>query len=162
MTNSANRGQNYDVHEHPAELMPRVGVHRAAITTAGRDGGGLRPTASRRPGLRLPGGGGSQILPPGRRPAKFGRINNVVTSVDNFGQESKVYDGVDLTSTCGCQTAFSLPVAPARSGPGQLLYLASDPRSAGCGVTGANGGTMSLGTSRTTHVLRHPAAVPHA
>lgn len=47
---------------------------------------------------RLPGGGGQQIC--GLydvSPAKFGRSNSFVTFAENFGKQTQVYDGVDLT-----------------------------------------------------------------
>jgi hypothetical protein len=47
---------------------------------------------------RLPGGGGNQIC--GLydiNPAKFGQVNNLVTSADNYGKIRDVYNGVDVT-----------------------------------------------------------------
>jgi hypothetical protein len=46
----------------------------------------------------LPGGGGEQIC--GLRainPNLFGRVSNVVSAASNFGEQSEVYNGVDLT-----------------------------------------------------------------
>jgi hypothetical protein len=47
---------------------------------------------------RLPGGGGNQIC--GLydvKPAFFGRVDNLVTQASNFGGQTQVYNGVDLT-----------------------------------------------------------------
>jgi len=47
---------------------------------------------------RLPGGGGNQIC--GLydiTPTKFGQVDNVVTYAKDFGKETEVYDGLDLT-----------------------------------------------------------------
>jgi hypothetical protein len=47
---------------------------------------------------RLPGGGGNQIC--GLydiRSTSFGRVNNIVTFADSFGDRTEVYDGVDFT-----------------------------------------------------------------
>lgn len=48
---------------------------------------------------RLPGGGGNQIcgLYDIKR-EKFGRVDNLVTFADQFGERTEVYDGVDLTT----------------------------------------------------------------
>jgi hypothetical protein len=53
-------------------------------------------TAPRDP--RLPGGGGQQIC--GLydvRPSKFGQVQNFVTFADQYGAQSEVYDGIDVT-----------------------------------------------------------------
>ena len=47
---------------------------------------------------RLPGGGGNQIC--GLydvKPALFGRVDNLVTQASNYGGQTQVYNGVDLT-----------------------------------------------------------------
>jgi hypothetical protein len=47
---------------------------------------------------RLPGGGGGQVC--GLydvTPTKFGRVNNLVTFTDRFGDQAEVFDGIDLT-----------------------------------------------------------------
>jgi hypothetical protein len=47
---------------------------------------------------RLPGGGGNQIC--GLydiKPALFGRVDNLVTQASNYGKQTQVYNGVDLT-----------------------------------------------------------------
>jgi hypothetical protein len=47
---------------------------------------------------RLPGGGGNQLC--GLydvMPAFFGQVNNLVTQASNFGKQSEVYNGVDVT-----------------------------------------------------------------
>lgn len=47
---------------------------------------------------RLPGGGGERIC--GLMdivPAKFGRVDNLVTHASNYGSQTEVYNGVDLT-----------------------------------------------------------------
>lgn len=47
---------------------------------------------------RLPGGGGQQVC--GLydiTPAKFGQSNNLVTFAKNYGEQTQVYDGIDLT-----------------------------------------------------------------
>jgi hypothetical protein len=45
---------------------------------------------------RLPGGGGNQLCDLGDiKPAKFGLVNNVVTQASHFGNQERVYDGVD-------------------------------------------------------------------
>jgi hypothetical protein len=83
--------------------------------------------------------------------AKFGQTNNVVTFVDNFGQESKVYDGVDLT--LNVRLPNSIFVAGGTNTErmrDNYCYAASDPSLGQLNVSpGANGGTMSLGTTRT-------------
>lgn len=48
--------------------------------------------------VRLPGGGGNQLC--GLYDlslSRFGQVNNVVTRASNFGEQSQVYNGVDLT-----------------------------------------------------------------
>ncbi|OFW49102.1 MAG: hypothetical protein A3G77_10065 [Acidobacteria bacterium RIFCSPLOWO2_12_FULL_68_19] len=47
---------------------------------------------------RLPGGGGNQIC--GLfdvNPAYFGRVDTVVTQASNYGEQTQVYDGIDIT-----------------------------------------------------------------
>jgi hypothetical protein len=45
---------------------------------------------------RLPGGGGFQVCDLGDiKPAKFGLVDNVVTSASHFGKQQQIYDGVD-------------------------------------------------------------------
>ena len=47
---------------------------------------------------RLPGGGGNQICGfYDVKPALFGRIDNLVTQASNYGKQTQVYNGVDLT-----------------------------------------------------------------
>jgi hypothetical protein len=47
---------------------------------------------------RLPGGGGQQLCGfYDVKPAKFGLVDNFVTSSDKFGEESEIYNGIDLT-----------------------------------------------------------------
>ena len=158
------RGKNYEVStslQH--ELMPRVGFTAAyfhrwfdnllvsqnrAVTAA--DFSSFCITAP--VDARLPGGGGNQIC--GLQdvsPAKFGQTDNVVTFVDNFGQESKVYDGVDLT--INVRLPNSILVAGGTNTErmrDNYCYSASDPSLGQLSVSpGANGGTMSLGQSRT-------------
>jgi len=158
------RGKNYEIStsiQH--ELMPRVGVTAAyfhrwfdnllvsqnqAVTAADFSSYCITAPVD----ARLPGGGGNQIC--GLQDvsvAKFGQINNVVTAVDNFGQESKVYDGLDVTLNLRLPNSIFV-------GGGtnterlrdNYCYLASDPSLGQLSVSpGANGGTMSLGTSRT-------------
>ncbi|OFW00453.1 MAG: hypothetical protein A3I61_04955 [Acidobacteria bacterium RIFCSPLOWO2_02_FULL_68_18] len=53
-------------------------------------------TAPRDP--RLPGGGGNEIC--GLydvKPAAFGRVDNVITQSSNYGDQTEIYDGVDVT-----------------------------------------------------------------
>ena len=103
------RGDNYEMSlgvQH--ELMPRVGVSANYFR---RWWGNLNVTQNRATAptdyddycitapvdARLPGGGGNQIC--GLydvTPAKFGLTDNLITFTDNFGKETKHYDGVDL------------------------------------------------------------------
>lgn len=47
---------------------------------------------------RLPGGGGERICGLfDLNPAKFGLVDNLITFTDNFGKQTEVYNGVDLT-----------------------------------------------------------------
>jgi hypothetical protein len=47
---------------------------------------------------KLPGGGGNQLCDLyDVKPAKFGQVNNIVTQASNFGEQTQVYNGVDLT-----------------------------------------------------------------
>jgi hypothetical protein len=49
---------------------------------------------------RLPGGGGNQICGLyDLKPASFGRVDNVVTQASNYGDQTQVYNGLDLTLT---------------------------------------------------------------
>ena len=104
------RGDNWEVSlgiQH--ELVPRVGVSAAyfrrwwgnlhvtqnrAVTSADFD-----PYCITAPvDARLPGGGGNQIC--GLydvSAAKFGLTDNLITFADNFGKQTQVYDGVDLS-----------------------------------------------------------------
>jgi hypothetical protein len=104
------RGNNYEVSmgvQH--ELAPRIGV---AASYFRRWWGNLNVTQNRAVtpadfdpycitaplDARLPGGGGNQIC--GLYDvsvAKFGLTDNLITFTDNFGKESKIYDGVDLS-----------------------------------------------------------------
>jgi len=48
--------------------------------------------------VRLPGGGGSQLCGAyDISPSKFGQVANVVTQAANFGKQTQVYNGVDVT-----------------------------------------------------------------
>lgn len=61
------------------------------------------------PDPRLPGGGGNQVC--GLydiNPGAFGRIDNLVTRASNFGSDTEVFDGVDISVN-------------ARFGGGQLI-----------------------------------------
>jgi hypothetical protein len=157
------RGKNYEIStsvQH--ELMPRVGftaayfhrwfdnllVSQNQAVTAG-DFSSYCITAP--VDARLPGGGGNQICGlQDVNPGKFGQIDNVVSVVDKFGQESKVYDGVDLTLNVRLPNAILIAGGTnTERTRDNYCYLASDPSLGQLGVsTGANGGTMSLGTSR--------------
>src|SRR5262249_33729811 len=45
----------------------------------------------------IPGGGGQQVCGMSDiRPSAFGRVNNVVTSADQFGHLTQVFNGVDI------------------------------------------------------------------
>jgi hypothetical protein len=49
---------------------------------------------------RLPGGGGNQICGLyDLKPAMFGRVDNLVTQASNYGDQTQVFNGVDLTLT---------------------------------------------------------------
>lgn len=48
----------------------------------------------------LPGGGGNQVCGMSDiKPTAFGKVQTVVTSAENFGAISQVYNGVDITAT---------------------------------------------------------------
>ena len=56
---------------------------------------------------RLPGGGGNQLCDLGDiTPAKFGLVDNVVTQASNFGNQERVFDGVDAKVTARVRGAL--------------------------------------------------------
>jgi hypothetical protein len=104
------RGYNWEVStgiDH--ELLPRVGISATYIhrwwgnllvaQNQAVSANDFNPYCIPAPvDSRLPGGGGNQVC--GLfdvTPTKFGLTNNVVTFVKNFGDESLVYDGIDLS-----------------------------------------------------------------
>jgi hypothetical protein len=107
---SGKRGDNWEVSttiQH--ELFPRVGMSAAyfrrwwgnllVTQNQGVTSADFNPYCITAPvDPRLPGGGGDQIcgLYDVTR-AKFGVIDNVITFVNNFGKESRIYDGLDLS-----------------------------------------------------------------
>jgi hypothetical protein len=56
---------------------------------------------------RLPGGGGNQLCDLGDiKPAKFGLVDNVVTQASHFGNQERVFDGVDAKTTARVRGAL--------------------------------------------------------
>jgi hypothetical protein len=85
------------------------------------------------------------------KPALFGATNNLATFVDNFGKESRVYDGLDLNLNVrlpnGALVAGGTNTERTRD---NYCYAASDPSLGQISLSpGANGGTFS-GAPRTT------------
>lgn len=158
------RGDNWEVSgsiQH--ELMPRVGVTAAyfrrwwgnlhvsqnqAVSPSDFDGYCITvPVDS-----RLPGGGGNQLC--GLydvKPSKFGATDNVATFVDNFGKESMVYDGIDLTMNIrlpnGVLVAGGTNTERTRD---NFCYATSDPTLGQLSLSpGARGGAYPTGAPRT-------------
>ncbi len=69
-------------------------THNQAVPASGYDTFCITAPSDR----RLPGGGGNQIC--GLydiNPAYFGRVDTLVTQASNYGKQSQVYNGVDIT-----------------------------------------------------------------
>jgi hypothetical protein len=112
MHGSGKRGYNWEVSaalQH--ELLPGVSINAAyfrrqygnftvtqnlAVTAAN-----FNPYCITAPAdPRLPGGGANEIC--GLydvAPARFGKVQNLVTLASNFGKQEDVYDGIDLTTS---------------------------------------------------------------
>src|SRR4029077_2248875 len=106
---------------------------------------------------RLPGGGGNQIC--GLydvNPAQFGLTDNLVTQSSNYGKQTEVFNGVDVTLNSrfaqGGQFSGGLSVGRTVT---DNCYTGGNPQLA---FAGSAGGTMSPRTTDYCHITRPWAA----
>ncbi|MEQ1869370.1 MAG: TonB-dependent receptor [Vicinamibacterales bacterium] len=158
------RGNNWEVSSSVQhELAPRVSVNAAYFH---RWWGNLLVSKNRAASAsdfssycitsptdaRLPGGGGGQVCGmTDVNPNKFGQVDQLVTFVDNFGKEQRVYDGVDLTFNVrlGAGGLFGGGTNTERIRD-NFCYSAGDPSLGQLSLSpGASGGVFQAGAPRT-------------
>jgi hypothetical protein len=103
---------------------------------------------------QLPGGGGNQIC--GLydiTPALFGQVNNLVTQASNYGKQTDVYNGVDVTlsSRFGQGGQFSGGLSVGRTVTDNCSIVMNNPQLTGSvGVNGFSGSGAGVQAPRTT------------